>query len=284
MYKKVFIINLVTYSVAFFSQSTVDTLQKNAYIKDSLKTSSPDIVKSIEELKLVSKKAAFKMEAGKTSIHLESALVHPEGSLLDALNRLAGVQVQNDGTVQLNGQTGTSLMIDGKLTYLSGENLSSFLKSLPVSSIETIELISHPSARFDASGTGGIINIIRKKNFRKGYSVRASSSIEGGKYTRTTQTAGAMFNSGKISISADYTYYGGDNFTKVYSSRSYFLPHNEPRPPLTLVLDAFRKYRYGSHFLSSGIDYKINESWNLSSYVSMGILSRTKRERSCLSV
>jgi hypothetical protein len=91
------------------------------------------------------KRPPVKVEPGKMTINLSSALLSTDGNILDALRKLPGVIVQHDGTIILNGKSGANVLIDDKVTYLSGENLINYLRSLPANSVETIELISQPS-------------------------------------------------------------------------------------------------------------------------------------------
>ena len=91
------------------------------------------------------------------------------GSVLQAMQNLPGVTVQ-DGKIMLRGNDKVVVLIDGKQTALTGFGSQSGLDNLPASAIEKIEIINNPSARYDANGNGGIINIIYKKNKQEGFS------------------------------------------------------------------------------------------------------------------
>lgn len=90
------------------------------------------------------------------------------GSVLQSMQSLPGVTVQ-DGKVQLRGNDKVMVLIDGKQTALTGFGNQSGLDNIPASAIEKIEIINNPSAKFDANGNGGIINIIYKKNKQEGF-------------------------------------------------------------------------------------------------------------------
>ena len=107
---------------------------------------------------ITGKRPAVKVEPGKMTINLSSALLSTDGNILDALKKLPGVIVQNDGSIILNGKSGAKVLINDKVTYLSGENLVNYLRSIPANSIENIELISQPSSKYDAAGSSGMIN------------------------------------------------------------------------------------------------------------------------------
>lgn len=90
------------------------------------------------------------------------------GSVLQSMQSLPGVTVQ-DGKVQLRGNDKVMVLIDGKQTALTGFGNQSGLDNIPASAIEKIEIINNPSAKFDANGNAGIINIIYKKNKQEGF-------------------------------------------------------------------------------------------------------------------
>lgn len=91
------------------------------------------------------------------------------GSVLQALKNLPGITTSQDGKVELRGSDKVAILVDGKQTALTGFGSQSGLDNIPASAIERIELINNPSARYDANGNAGIINIIYKKNKEKGF-------------------------------------------------------------------------------------------------------------------
>jgi len=91
------------------------------------------------------------------------------GSVLLALKNLPGVTTDHDGRVLLRGNDKVAVLVDGKQTALTGFGNQTSLDNIPASAIEKIEIINNPSARYDANGTAGIINIIYKKNKQEGF-------------------------------------------------------------------------------------------------------------------
>lgn len=104
--------------------------------------------------------------ADKIIVNLNNALA-AGNSIMELMNKLPGVQVNPDDQINLNGRS-VQIYIDGKATPLSSEALSSLLKGMPSENIQKIELIAHPSSKYDAAGGGGIINIVRKRNHKEG--------------------------------------------------------------------------------------------------------------------
>ena len=102
-------------------------------------------------------------------LNVSELAVAQTGDALDVLKSSPGVTVDKDGNVKLNGST-VSVWIDGRPSNMSGADLEAFLKGSEGSSIEKVELITNPSAKYDAEGSGGIINIKTRKAFMKGFS------------------------------------------------------------------------------------------------------------------
>jgi hypothetical protein len=91
------------------------------------------------------------------------------GSMLQAMQNLPGVTITQEGRVQLRGSDQVVVLIDGKQTALTGFGSQSGLDNIPASAIERIEIINNPSAKYDANGNAGIINIIMKKETKEGF-------------------------------------------------------------------------------------------------------------------
>lgn len=104
----------------------------------------------------------------KKTFSLASNLSQAGGSVLQAMQNLPGITVR-DGKVELRGSNKVAILIDGKQTAITGFGSQSGLDNLPASAIEKIEIINNPSAKYDASGNAGIINIIYKKNKQQGF-------------------------------------------------------------------------------------------------------------------
>ncbi len=105
----------------------------------------------------------------KKSFTLSDNVSQVGGSVLQAMSSLPGVTTTNDGKLQLRGSDKVAVLIDGKQTALTGFGGQTGLDNIPASAIERIEIINNPSAKYDANGNAGIINIIYKKNKQEGF-------------------------------------------------------------------------------------------------------------------
>ncbi|MGZ3837659.1 MAG: TonB-dependent receptor domain-containing protein [Flavisolibacter sp.] len=132
-------------------------------------TKVPDFLleKSAADLKgivVTAKKPMVEVKADKTILNVEGTINATGSDALDLLRKSPGVTVDKDENLSLSGKNGVQVYIDGRPTPLSGQDLANYLKSLNSSQIESIELITNPSAKYEAAGNAGIINIRLKKN------------------------------------------------------------------------------------------------------------------------
>jgi outer membrane receptor protein involved in Fe transport len=130
-------------------------------------------------VEITAKQEDIKSTMDKKTFSVENNISQSGGSVLQAMQNLPGVTVQNS-KVQLRGNDKVIVMIDGKQTALTGFDNQSGLDNLPASAIDKIEIINNPSAKYDANGNGGIINIVLKKNKQEGFNGKAGLALGAG--------------------------------------------------------------------------------------------------------
>lgn len=128
--------------------------------------------KLLNEVVITGKQEGISEKMDKKVFSVEDNISQSGGSVLQTMQNLPGVTVQ-DGKVQLRGNDKVTVLIDGKQTALTGFGNQTGLDNIPASAIEKIEIINNPSAKFDANGNAGIINIIYKKNKKEGFNGKA---------------------------------------------------------------------------------------------------------------
>jgi outer membrane receptor protein involved in Fe transport len=123
------------------------------------------------------KKPFIEHQIDKMVLNVENSIIATGGTALEILEKAPGVQLdrQND-QILLNNKSGVMVMIDGKNNFLSSADLTVYLNGLSSSQIATIEIITNPSAKYDAAGNAGIINIKLKKNKAFGTNGSVSST------------------------------------------------------------------------------------------------------------
>ncbi len=155
------------------------TLPAFAQQKDSLPktdTSTFNKSKRLNEVVVKSKKPFIEMQVDKMVLNVQSDIVASGGTLFEVLQKAPGVAITNDETISMAGKAGVNVLIDGRPTQMSAKDLASYLKATPASVVDKIEVIMNPSAKYDAQGNAGIINIKLKKNIAKGTNGNISTS------------------------------------------------------------------------------------------------------------
>ena len=117
---------------------------------------------------------------------------------LEILKKAPGVTLDKDDNVVYRGSTGVNVLIDGKLTYLSGAALSNYLKSLPASAISQIELMPNPPASMDAAGTAGVLTIKLRRSQLPGLSGTYTLGLGQGRFGKSWASTNFSYNMGKV--------------------------------------------------------------------------------------
>lgn len=130
----------------------------------------------LETVTVDSKRPFVTQQIDRTVLNIQNNPLAASGNVLEALQQAPGVSVINDETISMSGKQGVNVYIDGRPTQLSGKDLAVYLKSMQAGTVDKIELISNPSAAFDAQGNAGIINIRMKKSLVRGANGNLASS------------------------------------------------------------------------------------------------------------
>jgi len=170
-------------------------------------------IQTLSEVKVVAKKPFIEQEIDRTVLNIENSIVSAGGTALEVLEKAPGVTVdqQNDRLV-VKGKQGVVVMMDGKQTYLSNQEVMNLLRNMPSDNLEKIEIISNPSAKYDAAGNVGIINIKTKKN--KNFGTNGTATLGGGygRYEKANATINLNRREGKTNIYGNYSGRYGRNF------------------------------------------------------------------------
>lgn len=126
-------------------------------------------VKQLQEVVVNAKQDDISNKMDKKMYTVAANISQNGGSVLQVLKNLPSVTTSQDGKVELRGSDKVAVLIDGKQTALTGFGAQTGLDNIPASAIERIEIINNPSAKYDANGNAGIINIIYKKNKQQGF-------------------------------------------------------------------------------------------------------------------
>lgn len=153
---------------------------------------------------ITGQKSTMKLEVDRKSFDVTQLISNSGEAASDVLDNIPSVEVDNDGNVSLRGNSSVEVWINGKSSGLTSDNRAQILQQLPAESIEKIEVIDNPSAKFSAEGSAGIINIVLKKNRKAGYygSLQAGGGTRGGANT----SFNINYNSSKLDAYANIGY------------------------------------------------------------------------------
>lgn len=228
---------------------------------------------TLQEVVVTRKTSESSAVMGKKTFSLKDNISQNGGSVLQAMQNLPSVTVQ-DGKVQLRGNDKVTVLIDGKQTALTGFGNQTGLDNIPASAIEKIEIINNPSAKYDANGNAGIINIIYKKNKKDGFNgkVRFTTGV-GSLWVRkenlpTIRPQYTFTPKINPSVSLNYrknkvnVFFQGDYLYTETLNKNEFVTRNYDNDD---VINSQLKRNRNTHFttLKSGFDYTINEQNSL---------------------
>ena len=228
---------------------------------------------NLEEVEIIGKKELIEEKVDRTVYHAEKDKTTLGGDATDVMRRVPMVSVDFDGNVSVRGSQNVKILIDNKPSTITSGNVGDALKQIPADQIKSIEVITSPSARYDAEGTGGIINIVTKKNNLQG----ASLNIDTGIGLRSSNLGlNGNLRTGKWGFSlggfgrATYNVHGD------FTNKQTINPYSDA--PLQTIQSAdnvggmaFGRYHFGA-------DYEINELNWISAGVNFGTWNRFERQ------
>lgn len=212
-------ISMLGYTTLYSAPIAIDESAKEVNVGTiTLQTA----VNSMSEVTVSSRKPFIQKLTDRIVVNVESSIVSAGSSALEVLERSPGVTVDQNDVIGLRGRQGVIIMIDGKPTPMSGADLANYLRGLPANTIERIDIITNPSAKYDAAGNSGIIDIKMKKDQRLGTNGTMTLGYGQGVYPKSN--AGLTFNhrNKKINLFGNYSYGYRKNLNHLILDRNFF--------------------------------------------------------------
>lgn len=211
----------------------------------------------LKDVTVTARKPLIQVLPDKTVVNVEAGITNVGATVMEVLERSPGVTVDRDGNISLKGKPGVQIMIDGKLTQLSGTDLQNLLNGMSASQVETIELMDNPSAKYDAAGNAGIINIKTKKNKQQGFNGSIGTSYGQGIYPRNNNNLVFNYRNGSFNYFLTYSFNQNQYMMDLYALRTYY---NDAGQITALLEQPYRTQGKGrTHNLKTGIDYNLNK-------------------------
>jgi len=202
---------------------------------------------NLKTVVVASKKPMIEVKADKTILNVEGSINAVGQDALELLRKAPGVLLDKDDNISLSGKNGVQVYIDGKPTPLSGADLTAYLKTVQSSQIESVEIITNPSAKYEAAGNAGIINIKLKKNKSYGANGSVNAGYAVGIYPKYNGGASLNYRNKKVNIFSTY------NYNRNRSENNF----NLYRDVADTVFDQHSKMNNfnESHGFKAGLDY-----------------------------
>ncbi|MDR6804920.1 hypothetical protein J2Y45_002772 [Dyadobacter sp. BE34] len=235
----------------------------------------------LDEVKVTGQKNFVEYQIDRTILNIDALISNAGANVLEVLEKAPGVMVDQSGTISLKGQPGVLVLIDNRPTYLSQAALAAYLRSLPANSVEKIELITNPPARYDAAGSAGIIHIRMRKNKVRGLNGSITLSPARSKYWRHNENLNLNYRSNRFNFFTNTSSNSTDQWRRLDIGRRYYGENDALRSSFDQTTLFYPKSRTTN--LKTGIDFYANEktSWGL---VYTGAYTQSREQRPVSSV
>jgi outer membrane receptor protein involved in Fe transport len=233
--------------------------------------------KSLNQINLSTNMDVLKAGIDKKIYNVAEDLSVKGGTANDILTRLPSVELDQEGKISLRGEGTVTILIDGRPSSISGGNGKTLLDALPAGSIERVEIVTNPSAKYDPDGNSGIINIVLKKNKLKGFNGAISSNLGSGNIRNgniAESNLSLSYRNGAVNVYGIYSYRYLDGFRNNYSNINQL---NADGSRFILDQDRMGSDLNAGHTFRTGADFNLKDRQTLgfSATGSIGVRDRT---------
>lgn len=205
---------------------------------------------SLAEVSVIGKKPMIEVRADKTIFNVESSINATGSNAFELLQKSPGVSIDKDDNISMQGKNGVKIYVDGKPTQMGGADLAAYLRSINSADIESIEMITNPSAKYEASGNAGIINVKLKKNKNYGMNGNVSTGVAFGHTAKYNNSLSLNYRNKKINLFSNYS----NNFGTSRFNFNLFRVQNDTTYDQKNIMDNDNK----THNVKAGVDYFLN--------------------------
>jgi hypothetical protein len=212
---------------------------------------------------VVARRPLYEQQPDRMIVNVANSIIASGSTALEVLEKAPGVTVdrQHDG-IALQGKEGVIIMLDGKQTYLSMADVVALLRSMPSDNIDQIELITNPSARYDAAGNAGIINIRTRKKDNVGTNGSLSLAAGSGRYDRERGSVQLNHRGRKLNLFSSYSFSRGGNYWTLSNRQNQLV--GEER--------TFIEQDVNLHFLDGGQNGKAGLDYSVGKHTTLGLV------------
>jgi iron complex outermembrane recepter protein len=227
------------------------TMGNQTSFRFSLEPSS----KKLDNVVIRSKKPLMRQEDDKTIVDPEN-LVASSSNGFEVIEKVPGIFMDQDGNIYLNSMTPAAVHVNGREMKMSAADVASMLKSLPPNAISKIEILKTPSAKYEASGGGGIVNVVLKKGVKLGLTGSVTAGLQQGTYGNQFIGFSLNNNDGKKSSFINFNYGKRASYEKINTNRLF-------AADTILSQDAFTKYPGDGLYSNYGMTWTLGKKWEI---------------------
>lgn len=231
----------------------------------------------LQEVTVMGQRSLVEEKVDRTIYNAEFDKTTVGGSATDVLRRVPMLSVDLDGNVSMRGSSNILVLIDGKQSAIVASNIADAMKQIPAEEIKSVEVITSPSAKYDAEGTGGVINIITKKNNLQGASLNVNSSFG---LRGSNLGLNASLKRGKMGWTLGGFGRSGYNILGAFENQQTLFNQEGPDVRILQSADTRTNMLFGRYNL--GWDYEINKYNFMSASVSVGVRNMRNRQNNLL--
>ncbi len=212
--------SMVSYATAYSGPFEL-TAEQSAVTLPSLHL-APKASNQMQGVTVTARKPFIQKLSDRIVVNVENSVVSAGSSAMDVLERSPGVTIDQNDAIALRGRQGVVIFIDGKPTAMSGADLANYLRGLPSNAIERIDIITNPSAKYDAAGNSGIIDIRMKKDQRLGTNGTLTAGYGQGVYPKANAGTTLNYRNKKVNIFGNYNYAYRQNLNHLILDRNFY--------------------------------------------------------------
>lgn len=179
------------------------------------------ISKELTGVTVSSAKPLIEQKIDRTIVNVDATVSNAGTNVLEVLEKSPGISVDKDGNVSLKGKQGVQIFVDGRPTYLSGQDLANMLRNMQSTQLDQLEIMTNPPAKYDAAGNSGIINLKTKKTKQVGYSGSLTAGYGQGVYPKSNGSANMNYRNGKVNLFGNASYGNRAQFQTLNIQRKF---------------------------------------------------------------
>ena len=217
--------------------------------------------KALGEVVVTGQRAAVEQQLDRTVLNVGALASNAGATALDILEKAPGVSVDQNGQLSLKGKKEVIVLIDGQRTYLSGEELASRLRAMDATQLSQVEIMTNPSAKYDAAGDAGLINLKTKQLNQDGLNGTLTLGVGLSPYFKSNDGISLNYRAGKLNTFASYGLIQNNGSFDIKTQRNFVDANGQKTGELNQA--AHRLSHSQTHTLKLGLDYALSPATTL---------------------